>query len=160
MIYIYYIYIINAYNINDNEKLVFISNLLNILQVIFCNDKYAYSIYIYLLVYSAKFLSQWTVISQICHLSLLCLFIILQSSNDTFSSGYLVIFQILIVCLHQQFYPSVMFDIQESLLCKVKTLPSTISLEHLEFFSITNLHIAFLLYNFTRVSHSVLITTL
>lgn len=57
MIYIYYIYIINAYNINDNEKLVFISNLLNILQVIFCNDKYAYSIYIYLLVYSAKFLS-------------------------------------------------------------------------------------------------------
>lgn len=35
----------------------------------------------------------------------------------------LVIFQILVACLHQQFYPSVMFDIQESLLCKVKTLP-------------------------------------
>lgn len=71
----------------------------------------------------------------------------------------LVIFQILVACLHQQFYPSVMFDIQESLLCKVKTLPQPSPLKPWVIFHYQSAYSLFL-WNFTWVSHSVLITTL
>lgn len=100
-----------------------------------------------LLVYCVEFLSQWTVISHICHLSLLYLSIILLTCNDTFSSGYL---SDIIACLHLQFYPIIISDILGIFAMQKEDINATISLNTLSCFSTISLHIATLSHNFTQ----------